>query len=86
MSNGNDIQILQLATSDVFQCLYNMLKQVLGNTMMKDTKYHTAGTVPTSNIKLVDRGKIDALNTHISWSLRGLGTGLWFLLMALRFT
>jgi hypothetical protein len=32
---------------------------------MKNTKYHTVGTVPTSNIQIVERGKIDTTNTQI---------------------
>ena len=28
-------------------------------------KHHTAGTVPKSNIKIVDKGQIDTSNTHI---------------------
>jgi hypothetical protein len=28
-------------------------------------KYHTVGTVPKSNWKMVEKGKMDNLNTHI---------------------
>jgi hypothetical protein len=31
---------------------------------MKSKKYHTVGTIPKSNIKIVARGKIDTPNTH----------------------
>jgi hypothetical protein len=31
----------------------------------KNKKYHTVGTVPKYNIKIVERGKIDTFNTHI---------------------
>jgi hypothetical protein len=30
---------------------------------MKNPKYHTVGTIPKSNIKIVERGKIDTINT-----------------------
>ena len=30
---------------------------------MKNQKYHTVGTIPKSNIKIVERGKIDTANT-----------------------
>ena len=32
---------------------------------MKNKKYHTARTIPKSNIKIAERGKIDAHNTQI---------------------
>jgi len=32
---------------------------------MKNKKYHTVGTIPKSNIKFVERGKIDTPNTQI---------------------
>jgi hypothetical protein len=31
---------------------------------MKNKKYHTVGTIPKSNIIIVERGKIDTSNTH----------------------
>jgi hypothetical protein len=31
---------------------------------MKNKKYHTVGTIPKYNRKIVERGKIDTLNTH----------------------
>ena len=38
-------------------------------------KYHTLGTIPKSNIKIVERGKIDTSNTQIhDRSLSCLGT------------
>ena len=43
---------------------------------MKSKKYHTVGTIPKSNIKIVKRGKIDTPNTQIhDWSIFWLGTG-----------
>ena len=33
--------------------------------MKNKTKYHTVGTIPKSNIKIVERGKIDTFNTQI---------------------
>jgi uncharacterized pyridoxal phosphate-containing UPF0001 family protein len=39
-------------------------------------KYHTVGTIQKSNIKIVERGKIDTLNTQIhDRSVSCLGTG-----------
>ena len=32
---------------------------------MKSKKYHTVGTFPKSNRKIVERGKIDTTNTHV---------------------
>ena len=32
---------------------------------MKNTKYHTVGTIPKGNIKIVERGKIDTPDTHL---------------------
>lgn len=32
---------------------------------MENKKYRTHGTIPESNIKIVERGTIDALNTQI---------------------
>jgi len=32
---------------------------------MKHKKYHTVGAIPKSNIKIVERGKIDIPNTRI---------------------
>jgi hypothetical protein len=32
---------------------------------MKNEKYHTVGTIPRSNIKIVEWGKIDYTNTQI---------------------
>jgi hypothetical protein len=31
---------------------------------MKNKKYHTVGTISKSNIKIVDRSKIDTTNTN----------------------
>jgi hypothetical protein len=50
---------------------------------MKNKKYHTVGTIPKSNIKIVERDRIDSfnkqihtLNTHIYTHLLSLlGTG-----------
>jgi hypothetical protein len=44
---------------------------------MKNKKYHTVGTVPKSNGKIVESGKIDTHNTHdrsLSWF--GSGTSI----------
>ena len=42
---------------------------------MKYKKYHTAGTIPKSNIKIAERGKIDTPNTKIhEYSLYWPGT------------
>jgi len=46
---------------------------------MKNKKYHTVGTIPKSNIKIVERGKIDTPNTQIqdrSISYHGTGTSI----------
>jgi len=44
---------------------------------MKNTKYHTVGTVPKSIRKIVERGKIDTPNTQIhDRSLSWLGIGI----------
>ena len=32
---------------------------------MKNKKYHTVGTIPKSNIKIIERGKIDTTNIQI---------------------
>jgi len=41
---------------------------------MENKKYHTVGTVPQSNRKIIERRKIDSPNTHISdCSLSWLG-------------
>jgi hypothetical protein len=43
---------------------------------MKNNKYHTVGTVPKSNRKIVERDKIDTSNTQIhDLSLFWLATG-----------
>jgi hypothetical protein len=45
-----------------------------------ETKYYTACTVPNSNNKIVERGKIDTSNTPIhdrSLSLLGTGKTKW---------
>jgi len=31
---------------------------------MKNIKYHTVGTIPKANIKIVERDKIDTPNTY----------------------
>jgi hypothetical protein len=35
------------------------------SNQMKNRKYHAVGTVPKSNIKIIERGKIDMPNTQI---------------------
>ena len=50
---------------------------------MKNKKYHTVGTIPKSNIKIVERDRIDSFNKQIhtlntqiySHLLSLLGTG-----------
>jgi len=32
---------------------------------MKNTKYYNVGTAPKSNLKIVERGEMDTLSTHI---------------------
>jgi len=54
---------------------------------MKSRKYHTVGTVPTSNRKTSEKGKLDTPNTHIhdssfSWldtctSIQHGGVKIW---------
>jgi hypothetical protein len=46
---------------------------------MKNKKYHTVGTIPKSNIKIAERGKIDTTISQIhvrSLSWLGIGTSL----------
>ena len=43
-----------------------MLKGVLIININKIKKYHTVGTIPISNIQIVERGKIDTSNTQIT--------------------
>jgi hypothetical protein len=40
---------------------------------MKIKKYHTVGTVPKYNRKIVERGKIDTFNTHLHERSLSLG-------------
>jgi hypothetical protein len=43
---------------------------------MKTKKYHTVGTIPKSDIKIVERGKMDTPNTEMhNRSLSWLDTG-----------
>jgi hypothetical protein len=43
---------------------------------MKNNKYHSSGTIPNSNFKIVERGKFDIPNTPIhDRSHSSLGTG-----------
>jgi hypothetical protein len=39
--------------------------QILNKIIIKNQKYHTVGTIPKSNIKIVERSKIDISNTQI---------------------
>jgi hypothetical protein len=42
---------------------------------MKNTKYHTFGTIPKSNKKIIIRGKIDTLDTkYMTAPFLGTGT------------
>jgi hypothetical protein len=46
------------------------------NIELKTKKYHTVGTIPKSDIKIVERGKMDTPNTEIhDRSLSWLDTG-----------
>jgi hypothetical protein len=38
---------------------------IFNQNKMKNNKYHTVGTIPRSNIKIVEKGKIDFSNTQI---------------------
>ena len=38
---------------------------------MKNIKYHTVATIPESNIKIVERGKIDTTNWEMKASYDG---------------
>jgi hypothetical protein len=43
---------------------------------MKNKKYHTVRTIPGSNIKIVERGKIGTTSAQLhDHPLSGLGTG-----------
>jgi len=47
----------------------------LGLKLKNKTNYHTVGTIPILNIKIVDRGKFENPNTQIhDHSLSWLGT------------
>ena len=47
-----------------------------GLNKVKNKKYHTVRTIPKSNIKIVERSKIDTTNTQIhDLSLSWFGTG-----------
>ena len=49
---------------------------IFNQNKMKNNKYHTVETIPRSNIKIVEKGKIDFSNTQIhNRSLSCLGTG-----------
>jgi hypothetical protein len=43
---------------------------------IKNKKYHTVGTVPKSNKKIVERGKIDTFSTQIH--VRSLTFLAWY--------
>jgi hypothetical protein len=46
---------------------------------MKNIKYHTVATIPESNIKIVERGKVYTSNTQIyDRSLSCLSCELWY--------
>jgi hypothetical protein len=51
------------------------IKQIMQYNLRK-TKYVTIGTIPKSNIEIVERGNIDTTNIQIHYhSLSWLGTG-----------
>jgi len=61
-------------TVAVFQ-LYRDMKKYKDNKM-KNKKYNSVGTTLKSNIKIIERGKIDTPNTEIhARSLSWLSTG-----------
>ena len=46
---------------------------------MKNKQYHTPGTIPKENIKIIERGQIDSTNTQMHdllFSWHGTGTSL----------
>ncbi len=61
-SSDNHIFFLTIATQLFFFITYNKMKTI----------YHTVGTIPTFNRKIVEICKFDIPNTHISGSERGL--------------
>jgi len=63
--------------SKIAHTRYSQSKTIALNEKQK--QYHTVGTVPKSNIKIVERGKTDTPNTNIydrSLSLLGTGTSI----------
>jgi hypothetical protein len=80
-------KIIQIIIIAYFQSSLYLLRKNFFNTFsigynailsnkVKNIKYHTFGTIPKSNIKIVERGKIDTPNTQIhDCSLSWLGTG-----------
>ena len=61
---------LQLSDNKLYICM-----KIKDNNKMKK-KYHTVGAIPKSNIKIVERRKVDTPNTHIhDSSLSWFGTG-----------
>ena len=53
--------------------------EIFQSNKMKNKKYHTFETIPKSNIKIVERGKIYTPNTQIldcSLSSRGTDTSI----------
>ena len=59
--------------------IYEKKYHTVGTVPKSIEKYHTVGTVPKSNWKMVEKGKMDNLNTHIAIhdsSLSWYGTGI----------
>ena len=53
-----------------------MIFEVYTIKKMKNKKYRTVGTIPKSNIKIVERGTLSTLNKQVhDHSLSWLGTG-----------
>jgi len=52
------------ANNRSLSCIVHIHLQVTHkDNKIKNKEYHTVGTIPKSNIKIVERGKIDTLNT-----------------------
>jgi len=46
------------------------------NNKVKSKQHHTVGTIPRSNIKIIERGEVDTTNIQIhDHSLSWFGTG-----------
>jgi DNA-binding Xre family transcriptional regulator len=43
----------------------NNISHILLEIKWKTTKFHTVGKISKSNIKIIERGKVDTLNTQL---------------------